>query len=161
MKPASFEELVEQYTPMIQHMIKKLSIFKNKGEFFQIGLISIWEASHTFQPEKGKYSSYLYRHMWGRFVDELKKQSKEEARYIHPEEEFWLMVESPSLYSEEEYSIRQLCKPLTECQTKWVIYTMIQQMTVKEIAEKEKVTPSAVKGWKKGAWYYGHSDDPK
>ncbi|WP_445491799.1 sigma-70 family RNA polymerase sigma factor [Niallia sp. 03133] len=151
MELASFEELVEQYSPMIQHMINKLSIYKNKGEFFQIGLISIWEATNTYQPEKGKYSSYLYRHMWGRFVDELKKQTKDQERHVHPEEEFWLMIESPSLYTEEEYAIRQLCKPLTDCQTKWVIYTIIHQMTIREIAEKENVSLSAVKGWKKGA----------
>ncbi|MGP7818125.1 sigma-70 family RNA polymerase sigma factor [Niallia sp. 01092] len=151
MELASFESLVEQYTPMIHHMIKNLSIYKNKEEFVQLGLISIWEASHTFQPEKGKYSSYLYRHMWGRFVDELKKRTKEQERYVHPEEEFWSVIESPSLYTEDEYMIRQLCKPLTDCQTKWVIYTIIHQMTIKEIAEKENVSPSAVKWWKKGA----------
>jgi len=151
MKEYKFEHLVEQFTPMIHHMIRKLAIYTNKEEFFQIGLISIWETTHTFQPEKGAYSSYLYQHMWGRFVDELKKRKRDQEKLIHPKEEFWSLLESPPLYKEEEYAIRQLCKPLTDCQTKWVIYTIIYQWTIKEIAEKEKVSLSAVKCWKKGA----------
>ncbi len=35
---ASFEGLAEQYTSMIHHMIKKLAIYKNKEEFFLLGL---------------------------------------------------------------------------------------------------------------------------
>lgn len=151
MNRCQLEGLIEQFTPMIHHMIRKLSIYKNKEEFFQLGLISIWETSYTFQPEKGEYKSYLYQHMRGRFLDELKKQTKEQESLVHPEEEFWSALESPALYKEEEYAIRQLCKPLTENQTKWVIHTFIHQLTIKEIAEKENVSPSAVKWWKKGA----------
>ncbi|PKG25349.1 sigma-70 family RNA polymerase sigma factor [Niallia nealsonii] len=151
MRENQLESLIEQFTPMIHHMIRKLSIYKNKEEFFQIGLISIWETTHTFLPEKGEYKSYLYQHMRGRFLDELKKSNLDQARIVHPEEEFWTLLASPPLYKEEEYAIRQLCKPLTDCQTKWVIYTMVHQWTIKEIAEKEKVSLSAVKGWKKGA----------
>ncbi|GKU83526.1 sigma-70 family RNA polymerase sigma factor [Niallia sp. NCCP-28] len=151
MYESNIEILIEQYTPMIYHMIQKLSIYKNKEEFIQIGLISIWETAHTFHSDKGQYSSYLYKHMRGRFLDELKKRTKDQERYVHPEEEFWSYIESPELYKEEEYAIRQLCKTLTDCQTKWVIYTIIYQWTIKEIAEKEKVSLSAVKWWKKGA----------
>lgn len=147
----NYEQLVEEFTPMIHHMMKKLAIYKDKQEFFQIGLISIWETRRNFNKEKGKYSNYLYRHMQGRFLDELKRRTREAERNDYPREAFWTMIESPVLYREEEEYIKGLCDELTEGETKWVIATFVHQLTVKEIAKKEQVSLSAVKWWRKGA----------
>jgi len=136
---------------MIHHMIKKLAIYKDKDEFIQLGLISIWETIGSFNPGKGEYSNYLYRHMRGRFLDELKRRTREMNRTAYPKEEFWEVMESPDLYREEKHYIEGICKGLSNGETKWVIYTFINQMTIKEIAEQENVSPSAVKWWKKGA----------
>lgn len=151
MESKKFEQLVAQFEPMIFHLIKKLAIYKNKEEFYQIGLISIWEAWDKFQPQKGKYSSFLYQHMRGRFLDELKRNTKNEEQKCYIGEDFWELIESPALYLEEEHYIRSLCASLTPGEVNWVIYTFIHQLTVKEIAAKEHVSPSAVKWWKKGA----------
>lgn len=151
MEGKTYDQLVEEFTPMINHMMKKLTIYKDKQEFFQIGLISIWETTKTFDQEKGKYSNYLYRHMQGRFLDELKRKTREAERNAYPSEEFWEVMESPSLYREEADYIKGLCYELNEGETKWVIGTFVEQLTVQEIAKKEQVSPSAVKWWRKGA----------
>lgn len=151
MEGKNYEQLVEEFTPMIHHMIKKLLIYKDKQEFFQIGLISIWETMSHFKEEKGKYSNYLYRHMQGRFLDELKRRTREAERNDYSSEEFWALMESPILYREEEDYIKDLCKELSERETTWVIATFVHQMTVEEIAQNERVSPSAVKWWRKGA----------
>ncbi|PAE11502.1 RNA polymerase subunit sigma-24 [Niallia circulans] len=151
MEGKNYEQLVEEFTPMIHHMIKKLLIYKDKQEFFQIGLISIWETMSQFKEEKGKYSNYLYRHMQGRFLDELKRRTREAEWNDYPSEEFWALMESPILYREEEDYIKGLCKELSEGETTWVIATFVHQLTVKEIAQKERVSPSAVKWWRKTA----------
>lgn len=142
---------MSEFTPMIHHMIKKLSIYKDKDEFKQIGLISIWETRESYNQEKGEFSNYLYRHMRGRFLDELKRRSRMSDRSTYPNEEFWEFIVSPDLYKDEEDYFKGLCFGLTVCETKWVIDTFIHQLTVKEIAEKEQVSLSAVKWWKKGA----------
>ncbi len=151
MKGKTYDQLVEEFTPMIHHMMKKLAIYKDKPEFYQIGLISIWETTNTFNEEKGKYSNYLYRHMQGRFLDELKRRTREAERSTYPSEEFWEVMESPVLYREEADYIKGLCYELNEGETKWVIATFVEQLTVQEIAKKEQVSPSAVKWWRKGA----------
>ncbi|MED4039168.1 sigma-70 family RNA polymerase sigma factor [Niallia taxi] len=148
---SEYRILVEQYTPMIHHMLKKLAIYKNKEEFMQIGLISIWEAHENYKEEKGRFSSYLYMHMKGRLLDELKRRSKEEQRTVYPEEAFWETAASAFTFTDDEPYIQALCKSLTKREAKWVIYTFIQQLTISEIAAKENVSKSAVKGWKKGA----------
>ena len=151
MEGKTYDQLVEEFTPIIHHMMKRMTIYKDKQEFFQIGLISIWETMSTFDEEKGKYSNHLYRHMQGRFLDELKRRTREAERSAYPSEEFWEVMESPILYREEEDYIKGLCYELNEGETKWVMFTFIEQLTVKEIAKKEQVSPSAVKWWRKGA----------
>nr|WP_306074613.1 sigma factor-like helix-turn-helix DNA-binding protein [Neobacillus sp. 179.-C4.2 HS] len=43
------------------------------------------------------------------------------------------------------------CKGLTEKEAKWVVAISISQLSIKELAEREKVSVSAVKQWKSGA----------
>src|SRR5690606_14313805 len=87
----SFEEFVEQYTPMIHHIMRSLHIYKNSEEFYQIGIIALWEAYMRFEPDKGKFSTFAYSYMKGRMMTELTKQSKTEERSVYPEETFWDM----------------------------------------------------------------------
>ncbi|MEK4669255.1 sigma-70 family RNA polymerase sigma factor [Niallia sp. FSL R7-0271] len=150
MNDKDYQLLTEQYTPMIHHLLKKLSIYKNKEEFVQIGLISIWEAWQNYKEDKGKFHSYLYMYMRGRFLDELKRRSKEEQQTVYPEEAFWETAGSHMLTLDEHY-IQTLCSTLTAKEAKWVSYFSIQQLTIAEIAAKEHVSKSAVKAWKKGA----------
>ncbi|MDP4171531.1 MAG: sigma factor, partial [Bacillota bacterium] len=61
----SFEELSEQYTPMIHKIMNTLHIFKNKEEFYQLGLIALWEANERFDPQKGSFTTFAYSYIKG------------------------------------------------------------------------------------------------
>jgi DNA-directed RNA polymerase len=149
----SFEELAAKYESMIYHVIHSLNIYKNRDEFFQIGLIALWEAYKRFDPDKGNFGTYAYSFIKGRMMTELGKQSKDDERHVYPAEEvFWEMkayengqppLQLPILLS--------YCHGLSPKQKLWVVYTFYYGMTVKEIAEAEKVSLSAVKKWKAGA----------
>jgi RNA polymerase sigma factor (sigma-70 family) len=52
----SFDQLVVQYQPMIHKIIKPLHM----DEFYQTGLIGLWEAAHAFDVRKGSFSNYAY-----------------------------------------------------------------------------------------------------
>ncbi|AIE61405.1 sigma-70 family RNA polymerase sigma factor [Bacillus methanolicus] len=148
----SFEQLARQYEPMIHKLIFTANIYKNKEEFFQLGLISLWEASQRFNPEKGNFTNYAYTYIKGKFMTELTKANKHEERNIYPKEEFWEFIVDP--ITEDPFEVNFLlsyCEPLTPNQTKWVLYTFLDGLTIKEIAEKENVSVSAVKSWRKGA----------
>jgi RNA polymerase sigma factor (sigma-70 family) len=148
----SFEQLARQYEPMIHKLMSSVNIYKNKEEFYQIGLIGLWEASQRFNPEKGDFTNYAYKYIKGKFLTEMTKSNKHENRSIYPKEEFWEFIEDP--FTEQPFEKNLLlsyCEPLTENQTKWVLYTFLDGLSVREIAEKEKVSISAVKAWRKGA----------
>ncbi|MEH7013342.1 sigma-70 family RNA polymerase sigma factor [Neobacillus niacini] len=148
----SFEQLAIQYDPMIQRIIYSLHIYKNKDEFHQHGLIALWEASKRFDPAKGNYSTYAYHYIKGYLLMELTKLTMEAERVIYPEDEFWENAVAP--YSEElweEDILVSHCHRLTPNQSKWLLQTVLGGLSVSEIAEKEKVSISAVKSWRKGA----------
>ena len=148
----SFEQLAQQYKPMIHKIINSLHIYKNKEQFYQHGLIALWEASRGFDPAKGNFTNYAYTYIKGFLQQELSKENKDKERSIYPQEEFWETIED--LFSEvplEEEILLSYCSTLTENQRKWVMYSVLCDLSIKEIAEMEKVSVSAVKNWRAGA----------
>lgn len=147
----SFEEVLKQYEPMIWSIIHRAKIYKNKEEFYQIGLIALWEAMKRYNKEIGDFTPFAYIYIRGRIFSELTKEAKHDERTAFPTEEFWYMIEDGNIDQPLELeTILSYFNELTEKQKKWVVYTALGYST-KEIAEKEKVSLSAVKGWKQGA----------
>lgn len=148
----SFELLSQQYKPMIHKIINMLHIYKNKEEYFQHGLVALWEASMRFDPCKGNFTNYAYTYIKGSLQTELSKVHKYEEKSVYPSEEYWETVEDllTNIPLEEEILL-SYCRTLTENQKKWVLYTALCDLSVKEIAEIENVSLSAVKSWRAGA----------
>ncbi|CAM3926654.1 sigma-70 family RNA polymerase sigma factor [Mesobacillus zeae] len=150
----SFEQLHHQYTPMIHSIMHSLHIYKNKDEFFQLGMIGLWEASKRFDEDKGSFTNYAYNTIRGLFLTELSKSSRIEQSMISVKDEFWDTIkdESPSSPLETELLLGYCTgSRLTEMQTKWVLCHCLHGMSIKEIAQTESVSPSAVKQWRAGA----------
>ena len=149
----SFEQVKDQYTPMIYKIISSLNIYTNKDEFFQVGLIGLWEAYERFDPEKGHFMNYAYTFIKGRLLTEMSRANRHAERMVTVEEEFWAYMEDESSCPLEEDILLSYCRTaeLTENQTKWVLYTFLKDLTVTEIAAIEQVSPSAVKAWRSGA----------
>jgi RNA polymerase sigma factor (sigma-70 family) len=130
-----------------------LHIYKNQQEFYQTGLIALWEASQTFEERKGTFSNYAYTSIKGKMLSEMTQNNHyKEKNILPPEEEFWERIEGQdsSLFLEKE-TIQTYCEGLTEKEATWVMESYINQLSIKEIAESKNVSISAVKQWKLGA----------
>ncbi|GAM14752.1 sigma-70 family RNA polymerase sigma factor [Mesobacillus selenatarsenatis] len=148
----SFEQLSRQYEPMIHKIISSLNIYKNKEDYFHTGLVGLWEAAEAFDPEKGDFTNYAYSYIKGQILNEMNRNNRFEERSVYPKEEYWETVEEPNAkYPLELDFLLSYCEDLTEKETKWVIYTCVHFLSVREIAEKENVSLSAVKQWRSGA----------
>ncbi|QIZ05509.1 sigma-70 family RNA polymerase sigma factor [Priestia megaterium] len=148
----SFEQLVDQYQPMLHKIMHSLHLYKHHEEFYQHSLIALWEASQRFNPQKGSFTNYAYTYIKGYLLMELKKLHQDQERNVHPDEQFWDLAADP--YSDDplqEEILLSYCETLTPNQKKWLLYTIRDRLSVKEIAELEKVSLSAVKGWRSGA----------
>ncbi|MBB2483275.1 sigma-70 family RNA polymerase sigma factor [Bacillus sp. APMAM] len=147
-----FQMIMKEYEAMIHHILHSLRIYKNYDEFFQIGLIALWEAKEKFDPSKGSFTSYAYMTMKGRLLSEIKRRSKEAERQFYPKEEFWdFQFDEGAVEPLEMDTLLAYCEGLTNNQKKWVVATFYFGMNSAELAAYEKVSPSAVKKWKKGA----------
>ncbi len=147
-----FEDVVEDYRPMIYHIIKSLQIYKDVEEYFQTGMIALWDAQQRFDPNKGAiFSTYAFSYIKGRIMTDLKNSRKLEDRNVYPEESYWEMEVDNGEQRLQLANLLFYCTDLTEKQKQWVIYTFYYGMTIQEIAKHERVSPSAVKKWRVGA----------
>ncbi|MBA9028477.1 MULTISPECIES: sigma-70 family RNA polymerase sigma factor [Bacillaceae] len=149
-----FTEMAEQFRPMIYSIIQSLSIYKNKEEFYQIGLIALWEAQSKFDPDHGAlFSTYAYKVIKGKLLNALRKNVRiDDTCKVTDISE---MAEDPALSScdlllESEY-LSCYCENLTVSQKRWVIGTFQYQLSISEMAELYGVSNSAVKSWRKSA----------
>ncbi|MCR2823802.1 sigma-70 family RNA polymerase sigma factor [Lederbergia panacisoli] len=152
MERERFEELIKMHERMIFHVIKSLGIYKNQNEYYQTGLIALWEAYQRFDGEKGKFSTYAYSYIKGRILTDMTKINRAEEKNVYPDEAFWEMaVDENGGEPMELEQLHSYCEGLTERQKMWVIDTFYYGLSVQEIADKEGVSLSAVKKWRAGA----------
>ena len=136
---------------MIHKIIQSLHIYRNQDEFYQTGLIGLWEASQAYNEGKGRFSNYAYSYMKGKMLTQMNQDNQYLGKHVLSKKEVWKNIEDQeSLYLEKE-TFQTYCDGLTEKEAIWVIAFSIEQLTIKEIAEREKVSLSAVKRWRSGA----------
>ncbi|MGE7779346.1 sigma-70 family RNA polymerase sigma factor [Peribacillus sp. NPDC097264] len=146
-----FTSLSEQFTPMIHHVIRSLSIYKNKEDFFQIGLIALWEAQGKYKEANGQFSNFAYTVIKGRIINELKRLHKYDT-HIQPVDAAVLEIEDPfSMHTEALVTENLLAytENLTLNQQRWLIFTFIGNKNQNEIANTFNVSIAAVKSWRK------------
>ena len=69
----TFEDVLNQFEPMIHACIRKLNIYKNHDSFIQVGRIGLWKAWQRFDSSRGEFAPFAYRSIYGSLLDELKK----------------------------------------------------------------------------------------
>ncbi|WP_052659477.1 sigma-70 family RNA polymerase sigma factor [Bacillus alveayuensis] len=145
----TFEELVTTYHPMIISIIKKLHITKEVDEYYQIGLIALWEAYKEFQNEKGSLSSFIYKKIYWKIVSHLRKQLNTKASECSLTDEMTEIFAAPAIQREfSEKQLETMFKDLSPYQRKWLISYIFKGKSLKEIASEEGVSVGAVKQWR-------------
>ncbi|ARD49073.1 hypothetical protein SporoP37_13265 [Sporosarcina sp. P37] len=72
----NFEEVMEQYEPMISSIIRKLNIYRDFDAFRQTGRIALFQAWSRFDESKGNFTPFAYRSIYGALLDDLKKENR-------------------------------------------------------------------------------------
>jgi RNA polymerase sigma factor (sigma-70 family) len=160
-----FEAIFKQNERRIYYHMQRLGIRDEHNIFFTEGLYAMWLAYKNYQPDKGPLATYFNYSIRNRLIDMLRKNEREtekdEAIAEAKKQEISERVrgEALGLSAEEKLHkeveraecFQKVRSELTEKQWKWVYYSIIQGMPVKEIAELEGVSVEAVKSWGKGA----------
>lgn len=153
MQDNTFEQLMEEYMPLIGGMVKRLHIHKNKEDFIQVGRIALWKARQNFNESKGTFSSFAFSYVRGEMLTHLRRESTYEQQHT------WLTDEAAegiiSTFSETppeaEKSIEDYLHSLSNREKTWVIEAIIYGRTIQQISARYGVSSSTVKSWRKMA----------
>ncbi|MGN1402192.1 MAG: sigma-70 family RNA polymerase sigma factor [Bacillus sp. (in: firmicutes)] len=146
----TFNELAKDYTPMIHKIIHSLRIYKDREEYFNIGLEALWEAYLKYEEGKSTFSTFAYTMIRGRLLNHLRSSHMWESKNIciFDDEDF-----SPVGSTNDQYFTMELlelyCDGLTDRQRDWLIETFVHQKTLQEIAVTRHVKVCAVKSWRR------------
>ncbi|MBP1970757.1 RNA polymerase sigma factor (sigma-70 family) [Virgibacillus natechei] len=163
----TFEEIFKQNERRIHYYIHRLNIRDPHQEFYTEGLVAMWNAYEKYQPDKGPMATYFNYTIRNRMIDLMRKENKQQENLeLYKQEQKTRMddgnhyrsggatypvmkvAESESTLYDLEFW-KEVRTGLSDNQWKWVTYFVIEDMSVKEIAEQEGVSVEAVKSWGK------------
>ncbi len=138
----TFEQVLEQYEPMIFSIMRKLSIYKNYEDYQQVGRIALWQAFERYDKTRGHFAPFAYRSIYGAMLDEMNRQnrSKDEVSTTH----HILEEVTPSMTYDRLFDVHALFDELREDERKLLYDLYMMGYSYKEIAAKEGVTPAAI-----------------
>ncbi|QHS23754.1 sigma-70 family RNA polymerase sigma factor [Virgibacillus sp. MSP4-1] len=145
-----FSHVLEEYERIIFHFIHKYGIRDPENEFYQEGVIALWKAYKDYDPAKGKFSTYAYFLIQKTFLTLIRKsnrQTEKDQYYIEVKSKDFQEVAEELDTGFDPYLYEQIKQVLTDNQMKWFQRFVLEDLSIKEIAEKEKVTIDAVKNW--------------
>ncbi|QKY69714.1 sigma-70 family RNA polymerase sigma factor [Lentibacillus sp. CBA3610] len=165
---ATFEEIFRQNERRIHYYIHRLNIQDPHQEFYQEGLVAMWNAYENYEPDKGTMATYFNYMIRNRIIDLMRKQNKETEKTAQYAYEHRVHIDKGNYYRNQNWNypiVRQEADheecdaafwqkvkgQLSDNQWKWVTEHIIEGKPLKEIAEQEGVTAEAVKSWGKGA----------
>lgn len=147
-----FNRLLNDYEPMIYHLLKKYRVRDPEGEFYQELAICLWQATLDYEHEKMKFSTYVYNKMQFRLIDlfrkDERKRNREEKYRLHVETngQFQTMMSVP-----DSLFIGQLKSLLTKNEWFWFEGHVLKGQTLVEIGKSLGVSANAVRHYKRSA----------
>ncbi|MED3662079.1 sigma-70 family RNA polymerase sigma factor [Ureibacillus sp. FSL K6-8385] len=59
----AFDQILEQYAPMMYRVLKRARVYKNHDYYKHCATIALWEAWKNYDPARGPFAPYAYRMM--------------------------------------------------------------------------------------------------
>ncbi len=95
-----FEQVLEQFEPMISSAIRKCRIYKNHEFYRQTARIALWKAWENYNDGEGDFAPYAYTCIRGSILDELRRESLYAERY-QPEQDDIIEFFAPHVLESE------------------------------------------------------------
>lgn len=143
----NFEDVLEQYEPMISASIRKLNIYRDHDSFRQVGRVALWQAWNRFDESKGNFTPFAHRSIRGGMLDELKKEGLFEENVIQMEDELLDFVNdiAAPVIAEWVDCLSDALKNLSATEQELVQLLFIEGVTLAEYAEKFGISVAGVK----------------
>lgn len=162
--PDNFEHIYEKHKNRIYYYLQTLNIpYQLRDKFYAEGLYAMWVGFKNYDKSKGKLSTYLNYRIRFTMIDLIRRKERDNRATekikanqminLHTgnrnRNRDQLLIHQTTPHIQDEKLWLDLKEKLTERQWKWIYYYIILDWPLKKIAEKERVTIEAVKGWAK------------
>lgn len=149
-----FNDVLRDHEKMIYYLIHKLGIRNGEDEFYQEGVIALWKASETYDEARGKFSTYAYFLIHKALLSLIRKRN----RQIEIENAYKIMITADisqltaTIETDfDAYLLKKIEQALTKNQMTWFRLFVLEDLSVKKVAEREGVSLDSVKSWGKRA----------
>jgi DNA-directed RNA polymerase len=142
----TFEDVLEQYEPMIYACIRKLRIYKDYSEFAQAGRVGLWKAWQRYDKDRGDFAPFAYRSIYGSVLDELKKSKANEQHLVPMESNVLerILGSSDKIVPFDE-SIQEALSQLKESEQQLIILLFNRGFTLDEVAHHMGISKACLK----------------
>ncbi|GGK28865.1 hypothetical protein GCM10010965_22140 [Caldalkalibacillus thermarum] len=156
-----FEEIYEQFQPLLYGTLKKFHIYQDREDVLQVGRLALWEAYLNYDPRQGPFAPYATRYVRGRILNYLNKEGKQSAvvpfsaiRTEDGEQEVEWRDET-AVCPGEQFMWQELLAvmegPLSPRERLILHEHLVNAVPLSELARRENVSIHTVKTWKKRA----------
>ena len=145
----NFEQVLEQYEPMISAVIRKASIYKNQEHFRQSARIALWQAWTKYDSTRGDFAPYAYRTMLTTLYNELHRQNRDSERYVSVEQDALTGLAQHQQQKQTEHFdfplLEKLFDLLTEAEKQLLVNLYVDQLSYEELSQRTKVSIAALR----------------
>ncbi|WP_052124217.1 sigma-70 family RNA polymerase sigma factor [Ureibacillus manganicus] len=144
-----FEEVVEQYDPMITSLLKRANIYKNHDQFRQSARIALWNAWQKYDPARGPFAPFAYRSIKTSIFSEMTNDNRFSERQIAYEKETLTaiaqIIEQKNNHHEHSDILFILQDLLTEKEYQLIIDIYFNGYNCKELTKKYGTSAAALR----------------
>lgn len=144
----NYEQILQEFEPMIFHLINKYRIRDLEGDFYQEASIALWRASQEYDEKKMKFSSYAYFRIDKALLSLIRKRNLQSDRDAYYQQ----LLHSEAFDTAFELALdfvwmEQIKEVLTANQWIWFKKYVIEDKSVATVAAETGVSENAVKNW--------------
>lgn len=142
-----FEDWYESKLKLIYGAMKRLKIRGNRDEFYQVGLIALWEASKRYDDTVGTFDVYAYSYILNRMKSAMTRENSYQNRYCPVDHEMLEDSRQTVIQPEVMMSLMMPCylKCLTAKQNEVIVERYVLNHDVKTTANRLGISVDAVK----------------
>lgn len=144
-----FEQVLEQYEPMISATLRKLNIYRDHEQFRQESRVALWQAWERYDAKQGHFAPFAARSIRGAMLDLIKRENKFQDYVVQTEDQLLLgYLESEyEMMASVEWSDELTCEleKLSETEKQLIQWLFANGLTQKECAEKAGISIAGIK----------------
>ncbi|TMW71527.1 sigma-70 family RNA polymerase sigma factor [Alteribacter natronophilus] len=154
MSRISFDEICNQFEPLIYSFIHKYRLIHDQEEYVQIGRIALYEAWRRHDADLVSFPGYAKSYIRGYLQNAVTADRKKQERFVSAEPAtLALMQEGGDDEDLRCCDIQLVCDSagLSDRERNWLYDFVYRDLPIEAIARRHGVKATTVKTWRKSA----------